>query len=95
VTAFWSELLEIYKRERDKELVNEDARFLTMESDGGRSAIFEQNRYSKSPNSGTQKGWYNQFWTTGKDTSNLTMFIGRPNIVFENRLWQDHVILCP
>ena len=93
VTAGGTDLLELYKRERDKELVNEDAR------------LFDMKRWLEGPESlnkqvqqvlvqGTQKPG-----TTvvdyRKDNSLFDYTYTPTNIVFENRIWQDHVYFMP
>lgn len=93
VTATGADLLELYKRERDKELVNEDAR------------LFDMKRWLEGPESlnkqvqqiliqGTQKPGTTV--TNYRKDPNLFDYTYRPtNIVFENRIWQDHVYFMP
>jgi len=93
VTASGAELMEIYKRERDKELANEDAR------------LFDMKRWLEGPQSlnqqvqqvlvrGTQKPG-----TTvdnyRKDNSLFDYTYTPTNIVFENRVWKDYVYFMP
>ena len=93
VTVTGSELLELYKRERDKELVNEDAR------------LFDMKRWLEGPQSlnkqvqqvliqGTQKPGTTV--TDYRKDTNLFDYTYTPtNIVFENRIWQNHVYFMP
>ncbi len=95
VTVSGSELLELYKRERDKELVNEDAR------------LFDMKRWLEGPQSLNQQ--VQQVVVSGvqkpgtsvtpenyrKDTSLFDYTYTPTNIVFENRRWQDHVYFMP
>ncbi|NNE78371.1 MAG: RagB/SusD family nutrient uptake outer membrane protein, partial [Pricia sp.] len=95
VTESGSALLELYKRERDKELVNEDAR------------LFDMKRWLEGPYSldkqvqqvvvqGTQKpGTSVTPETYRKDTALFDYTYTPTNIVFENRIWQDHVYFMP
>lgn len=95
VTATGSELLEIYKRERDKELVNEDAR------------LFDMKRWLEGPASlnqqvqqvliqATQKPGTTVAASDYRRDTDLFDYTYRPtNIVFENRIWQDHVYFMP
>ncbi len=95
VTESGDALLELYKRERDKELVNEDAR------------LFDMKRWLEGPESinqqvqtvliqGTQKpGTTVAPEDYRKDTSLFDYTFKPTNIVFENRLWQDHVYFMP
>jgi len=95
VTESGSALLELYKRERDKELVNEDAR------------LFDMKRWLEGPQSlnqqvqqvvvqGTQKpGTSVTPEDYRKDTSLFDYEYTPTNIVFENRRWQDHVYFMP
>ncbi len=93
VTATGAELLELYKRERDKELVNEDAR------------LFDMKRWLEGPQSlnqqvqqvliqGTQKPG-TTVTNYRKDTDVFDYTYTPTNIVFENRIWQDHVYFMP
>jgi len=95
VTESGSALLELYKRERDKELVNEDAR------------LFDMKRWLEGPQSldqqvqqvlvqGTQKpGTSVTPEDYRKDTALWDYTYTPTNIVFENRRWQDHVYFMP
>lgn len=95
VTESGDALLEIYKRERDKELVNEDAR------------LFDMKRWLEGPQSlnqqvqqvvvaGTQKpGTSVTPAEYRKDTALFDYTYTPTNIVFENRLWLDHVYFMP
>lgn len=93
VTATGDDLYELYKRERDKELVNEDAR------------LFDMKRWLEGPYSldkqvqmvliqGTQKPGttVNNY---RKDNSLFDYKYTPTNIVFENRVWLDHVYFMP
>lgn len=93
VTESGDALLELYKRERDKELVNEDAR------------LFDMKRWLEGPQSlnqqvqqvliqGTQKPG-TTFTDYRKDTDMFDYTYKPTNIVFENRIWQDHVYFMP
>ena len=93
VTASGAELLELYKRERDKELVNEDAR------------LFDMKRWLEGPQSlnqqvqqvlvqGTQKPG-TTVTDYRKDTDLFDYKYTPTNIVFENRIWQNHVYFMP
>lgn len=93
VTATGADLLELYKRERDKELVNEDAR------------LFDMKRWLEGPESlnkqvqqiliqGTQKPG-TTVTDYRKDTSLFDYTYTPTEIVFENRIWQDHVYFMP
>lgn len=93
VTASGADLMELYKRERDKELVNEDAR------------LFDMKRWLEGPQSlnqqvqqvliqGTQKPG-TSFSNYRKDTDVFDYKYTPTNIVFENRIWQDHVYFMP
>jgi len=95
VTESGDALLELYKRERDKELVNEDAR------------LFDMKRWLEGPESlnkqvqqiliqATQKpGTTVAPSDYRKDTSLFDYTYSPTNIVFENRIWQDHVYFMP
>jgi len=95
VTESGDALLELYKRERDKELVNEDAR------------LFDMKRWLEGPQSlnqqvqqvvvaGTQKpGTSVTPAEYRKDTALFDYTYTPTNIVFENRLWLDHVYFMP
>lgn len=93
VTASGEELMELYRRERDKELVNEDAR------------LFDMKRWLEGPKSlnqqvqqvlvqGTQKPG-TSFTDYRKDRDVFDYTYTPTEIVFENRIWQDHVYFMP
>ncbi len=93
VTATGADLLELYKRERDKELVNEDAR------------LFDMKRWLEGPQSlnrqvqqiliqAKQKPGTN-FMDYRKDPSMFEYTFTPTNLVFENRIWQNHVYFMP
>ncbi len=93
VTATGSELMEIYKRERDKELVNEDAR------------LFDMKRWLEGPQSLNQQVQQVLIQATQKPGTTVANYRRDPSvfdytyrptdIVFENRIWQDHVYFMP
>jgi len=95
VTASGSDLLEIYKRERDKELVNEDAR------------LFDMKRWLEGSYSLDKQVQQILIQATQKAGSSMTPdnyrksfadfdYLYRPtDIVFENRVWKDHVYFTP
>ena len=95
VTVSGSQLLELYKRERDKELVNEDAR------------LFDMKRWLEGPlslNKQVQQVVVSGIQKPGtsvtpenyrKDTSLFDYTYTPTDIVFENRRWQDHVYFMP
>lgn len=95
VTETADALLELYKRERDKELVNEDAR------------LFDMKRWLEGPQSlnkqvqqiliqATQKpGTTIDAADYRKDTAIFDYTYRPTDIVFENRIWQDHVYFMP
>ncbi len=93
VTATGDELLELYKRERDKELVNEDAR------------LFDMKRWLEGPRSLNQQVQQVLIQATQKPGTTVVDYRKDPtlfdytytptNIVFENRIWQDHVYFMP
>lgn len=92
-TATGAELLELYKRERDKELVNEDARLFDMkrwlEGPQSLNKQVQQILIQATQKPGTTVTDYR------KDTA-LFDYIYRPtNIVFENRIWRDYVYFMP
>lgn len=93
VTASGDELLEIYKRERDKELVNEDARLFDMkrwlEGPLSLNKQVQQVLIQATQKPGTTVTDYK------KDTSNFDYLYRPTDIVFENRIWQDHVYFLP
>jgi len=95
VTESGAELLELYKRERDKELVNEDAR------------LFDMKRWLEGPASlnkqvqtvlvqATQKAGTSVSPEDYRKDPAVWDYTYRPtDIVFENRRWQDHVYFLP
>jgi len=95
VTASGSDLLEIYKRERDKELVNEDAR------------LFDMKRWLEGSYSLDKQVQQILIQATQKAGSSMTPdnyrksfadfdYLYRPtDIVFENIVWKDHVYFTP
>ncbi len=93
VTASGAALVELYKRERDKELVNEDARLFDMkrwlEGPESLNKQVQQILIQATQKPGTTVTDYR------KDT-NVFDYTYRPtDIVFENRIWQDHVYFMP
>ncbi len=93
VTASGSELYEIYKRERDKELVNEDARLFDMrrwlEGPYSLDKQVQQILIQATQKPGTTVENYR------KDTSTFDYIYQPTDIVLENRQWQDHVYFLP
>ncbi len=93
VTASGDALLELYKRERDKELVNEDAR------------LFDMKRWLEGPQSLNKPVQQVLIQATQKSGTTVTNYRKDPavfdykytptDIVFENRIWQDHVYFMP
>ena len=93
VTVSGAELVDLYRRERDKELVNEDAR------------LFDMKRWLEGPlslNQQVQQVLIQADQIPGTTVTNyrkdtdLFNYLYRPtNIVFENRIWQDHVYFMP
>ncbi|NND35051.1 MAG: RagB/SusD family nutrient uptake outer membrane protein [Saprospiraceae bacterium] len=93
VTASGPDLLELYKRERDKELVNEDAR------------LFDMKRWLEGPQSLNKQVQQILIQATQKAGTTVTDYRRDPtlfdykytptDIVFENRIWQDHVYFMP
>lgn len=95
VTSTGADLMELYKRERDKELVNEDAR------------LFDMKRWLEGPFSLDKQVQQILIQATQKSGSTMTPenfrksfddfdYIYRPtDIVFENRVWKDHVYFMP
>ena len=95
VTASGSVLVEVYKRERDKELVNEDAR------------LYDMKRWLEGPYSldkqvqqvliqATQKSGSGMTPANYQKSSSDFEYAYRPtDIVFENRVWKDHVYFMP
>lgn len=95
VTETGDELLELYKRERDKELVNEDARLFDMKRwlEGPQSLNQQVQRVDIQA---TQKPGTTVAATDYRKDNALFDYTYSPtNIVFENRLWQDHVYFMP
>ncbi len=93
VTESGDALLELYKRERDKELVNEDARLFDMkrwlEGPASLNKQVQQISIQATQKPGTTVTDYR------KDTA-VFDYVYRPtNIVFENRVWQDKVYFMP
>ena len=93
VTASGAELLELYKRERDKELVNEDARLFDMkrwlEGPQSLNKQVQQILIQATQKQGTTVTDYR------KDNSLFDYTYTPTDIVFENRIWQDHVYFMP
>jgi hypothetical protein len=93
VTASGADLLELYKRERDKELVNEDAR------------LFDMKRWLEGPQSLNKQVQQVLIQATQKPGTTVTNYRRDPtkfdytykptDIVFENRIWRDHVYFMP
>ncbi|MRI01477.1 RagB/SusD family nutrient uptake outer membrane protein [Kriegella sp. EG-1] len=95
VTETGDALLELYKRERDKELVNEDAR------------LFDMKRWLEGPESLNKQVQQILIQATEKagssiaasdyrkDTSAFDYVYKPTDIVFENRQWQDKVYFMP
>jgi len=95
VTASGAALVELYKRERDKELVNEDDR------------LFAMKRWIEGPYSLDKQVQRTLIQATQKAGSSMTPanfrkstddfdYTYRPtDIVFENRIWRDHVYFMP
>lgn len=95
VTETGADLLELYKRERDKELVNEDAR------------LFDMKRWLEGPYSLDKQVQQTLIQATQKAGSTMTPanyrkstadfdYTYRPtDIVFENRVWRDQVYFMP
>jgi len=95
VTESGTALLELYKRERDKELVNEDAR------------LFDMKRWLEGPYSLDKQVQQTLIQATQKAGSSMTPanykkseadfdYTYRPtDIVFENRVWRDYVYFMP
>lgn len=95
VTESGAALLELYKRERDKELVNEDARLNDMRRwlEGPASLNLQVQQVVVQ---GTQKAGSSMTPDTyRKDTAEFDYTYTPTNIVFENRVWQDHVYFMP
>jgi hypothetical protein len=93
VTESGAALLELYKRERDKELVNEDARLFDMkrwlEGPQSLNKQVQQILIQATQKPGTTVTDYR------KDTSKFDYLYRPTEIVFENRIWQDHVYFMP
>lgn len=93
VTASGAELLELYKRERDKELVEEDARLFDMkrwlEGPQSLNKQVQQVLIQATQKSGTTVTDYR------KDNSLFDYKYTPTDIVFENRIWRDHVYFMP
>lgn len=93
VTASGSDLVELYKRERDKELVNEDARLFDMkrwlEGPQSLNQQVQQVLVQGTQKPGTSVGVYQ------KDRDVFDYTYTPTEIVFENRIWQDHVYFMP
>jgi hypothetical protein len=95
ITASGSVLVEVYKRERDKELVNEDAR------------LYDMKRWLEGPYSldkqvqqiliqATQKSGSGMTPANYQKSSSDFEYAYRPtDIVFENRVWKDQVYFMP
>lgn len=95
VTESGSALVELYKRERDKELVNEDAR------------LFDMKRWLEGPYSlgkqvqqaliqGIQKSGSSMTPANYRKSTSDFDYTYRPtDIVFENRVWRDQVYFMP
>ena len=95
VTSSGSDLLELYKRERDKELINEDAR------------LFDMKRWIEGPYSLDKQVQKTQILATQKAGSSMMPANYRKStadfdysykpidIVFENRQWLDKVYHMP
>ena len=95
VTESGSALVELYKRERDKELVNEDAR------------LFDMKRWLEGPYSlgkqvqqaliqGIQKPGSSMTPANYRKSKADFDYTHRPtDIVFENRVWRDQVYFMP
>lgn len=96
VTETGAALLELYKRERDKELVNEDARLFDMkrwlEGPASLNKQVQQISIQATQKAGTPTIDPSDY---RKDTSMFDYEYQPTNIVFENRAWQDHVYFLP
>jgi len=95
VTESGDALMELYKRERDKELVNEDARLFDMKRwlEGPQSL---DQQVQKVDIQGTQKPGTTVAAEDYRKDNSLFDYSYRPiDIVFENRRWQDHVYFMP
>ncbi|WP_149274134.1 RagB/SusD family nutrient uptake outer membrane protein [Pareuzebyella sediminis] len=93
VTETGSALYELYKRERDKELVNEDARWFDMkrwlEGPYSLDKQVQMILIQATQKPGTTVENYR------KDTSAWDYTYQPTDIVLENRRWQDHVYFLP
>ncbi len=93
VTESGAALMELYKRERDKELVNEDARLFDMkrwlEGPYSLDKQVQQILIQAVQKPGTTVTDYR------KDTSKFDYTYRPTDIVLENRLWRDHVYFMP
>ncbi|WP_420602269.1 RagB/SusD family nutrient uptake outer membrane protein [Flagellimonas sp.] len=93
VTVSGSELYELYKRERDKELANEDAR------------LFDMKRWLEGPYSLNKPAQQIVIQGAQKPGTTVDNYRKDPavwdytytptDLVFENRIWQDHVYFTP
>lgn len=95
VTASGAALLELYKRERDKELVNEDARLFDMKRwlEGSYSL---DKQVQQTLIQATQKAGSTMTPANYRKSSEDFDYVYRPtDIVFENRVWKDHVYFMP
>lgn len=95
ITASGTDLVELYKLERDKELVNEDARFFDMKRwlDGPASL----NKQAKAVKiTGVQKAGSTMTESTYKKSlSDFDYTYSHIDITFENRSWSDKVYFMP
>ena len=93
ITVSGDDLLELYKRERDKELVNEDARLFDMkrwlEGPASLNKQVQQILIKATQKAGTTVTDYR------KDKTLFDYEYKPTDIVFENRIWQDHVYFMP
>ena len=96
VTESGAALLELYKRERDKELVNEDARLFDMkrwlEGPASLNKQVQQISIQATQKAGTPAMDPSDY---RKDTAIFDYIYNPTDIVFENRAWQDHVYFLP
>lgn len=95
VTESGDALWQLYKLERDKELVNEDDRLFTMKSmlDGPESL---NKQVQTVLIQATQKPGTTVAASDYRKDNSLFDYTYRPtDIVFENRIWQDHVYFMP
>jgi len=95
VTDSGSDLVERYKRERDKELVNEDARLNDMrrwlEGPYSLDKQVQQILIQATQKAGSSMTPSNY----RKSTSDFDYLYRTTDIVFENRVWKDHVYFMP